>query len=270
MSKEEVIHSRIWDEIPESDNPFAAARCFCSGYDVYGELLVKASWIEYLYLLFKLERPGKHHARVLEILAIALANPGLRDHSIRAANCAGVGGSTPASCLMAALAVGAGQLGGAREVALTMESWHACGQNVDLWKQRITNPPQEDRSDVWPPLEHPPGFDPYGASCATPIRQTLDALAANSNGAALPWLCRYREELENIAEHPLAMTGLAAAAMIDLNLNSEQGEMLFLFLRLPGAAVHALEQRDYGWRKYPFFTNALVLEDDPGPAPAHN
>lgn len=269
MSKEEVIHSRIWDETPESDNPFAAARCFCSGYDVYGELLVNASWIEYLYLLFKLERPDKYHCRLLEILAIALANPGLRDHSVRAANCAGVGGSTSASCLMAALAVGAGQLGGAREVALTMDNWHSCAQDIDLWKQHIENPAQEDRPDVWPPMEHPPGFDPHGSSCTTPVRQTLDALAVNGTGGALRWLCRHREELEKIAESPLAMTGVAAAAMIDLGLNSEQGEMLFLLLRLPGAAVHALEQRDYGWRKYPFFSNGLVLEDDPGSASAH-
>ena len=63
---------------------------------------------------------------------------------------------------------------------------------------------------------------------------------------------------------PLAMTGVAAAAMIDLGFDVDQGEMLYLLLRLPGAAAHALEQREYGWRHYPFFADGLELEDDPG------
>ena len=30
--------------------------------------------------------------------------------------------------------------------------------------------------------------------------------------------------------------------------------MLFLMLRLPGAAAHALEQGEMGFRKFPFYT----------------
>jgi len=41
--------------------------------------------------------------------------------------------------------------------------------------------------------------------------------------------------------------------------------MLFLLLRLPGAAVHSLEQKKLGWRKYPFFGDGLTLTNDPGP-----
>jgi len=40
--------------------------------------------------------------------------------------------------------------------------------------------------------------------------------------------------------------------------------MLFLLLRLPGVAVHALEQKDYGHKNFPFFK--VELENDPGPA----
>jgi citrate synthase len=58
---------------------------------------------------------------------------------------------------------------------------------------------------------------------------------------------------------------VAAAALIDLAFSPEQGEMLYLLLRLPGAAVHALEQQGYGWRRFPFFANSLKLENDPGP-----
>jgi citrate synthase len=68
-----------------------------------------------------------------------------------------------------------------------------------------------------------------------------------------------------MADCPLAMTGVAAAALIDLAFSPEQGEMLYLLSRLPGAAVHALEQQEYGWRRFPFFANGLKLENDPGP-----
>lgn len=266
MAKDkETIHSKIWEEVAEENNPFAAAACYCSGYDVYGDLLGKAGWIEYLYLLFSGERPTPEQARLLEGLAVALANPGPRDHSVRAAMNAGVGGSTYASCLMAGLAVGAGQLGGAHEVAIAMGCWLECGEGLPAWQDRLRHPPDEERADIWSPMEHPPGFDPHGASCPTPVRQTLAHLTEVSPGKALAWLQAHRVTLEAAADCPLAMSGVAAAALIDLGFNPRQGEMLYLLLRLPGAAVHALEQEDFGWRRYPFFGDALELQDDPGP-----
>lgn len=264
----EVVHTRIWEEVPEADNPFAAAACYCSGFDVYGDLLGKIGWIEYLYLLFRLEPPTAGQAALFEKLAVALANPGPRDHSVLAAMSAGVGGSTHAACLTAALAVGAGQLGGAREVALAMDIWRDCGTDLDAWIQRLTHPLQAERADVWPDMEHPPGFDPHGAGCATPVRQTLACLAACAPGVHLRWLQDNRVALESAAACPLAMTGVAASALTDLAFEGGQGEILYLLLRLPGAAAHALEQQAYGYKRYPFFKNQLVLTDDPGPAAA--
>ena len=49
--EKEVIHTKIWQEEPEADNPFAAAKSYCSGYDVYGEILESSTWAEYVYLL---------------------------------------------------------------------------------------------------------------------------------------------------------------------------------------------------------------------------
>lgn len=259
----ELIHTRIWQEIPEPDNPFAASVCLCAGYDVFGDILGKASWIEYLYLLFKQEAPTQKHGKLLENLAVALANPGPRDPAVHAAMSGGAGGSTHASCLMAALGVGAGQLGGAHEVALAMENWGACKLDIDSWHTRIKNPPMDERADIWLPIEHPAGFDPHGASCTTPVKQTLSILAQNSPGHCLKWLQEVRHDLEAIADCPLSMTGVAAAALVDLEFSPAQGEMLFLLLRLPGAAAHALEQQHYGWRRFPFFAHAIKLENDP-------
>lgn len=260
-TKKETITTKIWNEIPEDDNPFVAKACYCSGFDVYGDLLGKASYIEYLYLLFKLEPPTQQQAVLLEGLAVALANPGIRDHSIRAAMSAGAGGSTHASALIAALAVGAGNLGGGREIYNAVKYWEQCGMNTSAWKEIINNPPVEERIDVWEPMEHVPGFDPNGTSCPLPIRQTLDYLVDVSGSEKIKWLQKNRESLEKLAGCPLAMSGVAAVVLHDLALSPDQSEMLFILLRLPGAAVHALEQEQLGWRRYPFFGDGLKLQD---------
>lgn len=261
---EESIHTRIWQEEAEPDNAFAAASCHCHGYDVYGDLLKHASWIEYLFLLFRGEAPTPGQARLLEGLSIALANPGPRDAAVHAAMCGGVGGSTSASCLIAALAVGAGASGGAREVLLAMEDWLERGTDLARWQTGLAARPVEDPADVWPVPGHPAGFDPYGVRCTAPVLQTLAYLAALDCAPSLAWLQANRAALESAAGLPLAMTGVAAAALRDLGCTPAQGEMLFLLLRLPGAAVHALEQKDYGHKKFPFFR--IELENDPGPA----
>lgn len=263
--EKEVIHTKIWKETAEADNPYSAKQCFCVGYDVYGDLLGKISWSEYVFLLFTQRRPTQTESKLLEAIAVAIANPGIRDHSVRAAMNAGVGGSSSASALMAALAVGAGQLGGAREVSLNMQIWNECCQDIEKWQKYIKNSFIEERPDVWLPIEHTPGFDPNGVSCSMPIKQVLIHLTKLAGAEShLAWLQENRITLEQYADAPLAMTGVISAAFFDLELNDEQGEMLFLMLRLPGAAVHALEQKHNGWRKYPFFGDAINLENDPG------
>lgn len=263
MSNEpkETVTTKIWSETAERDNPFAAASCHCAGFDVYGDLLKNATYIDYLYLLFKLEPPTENQTALLQGLAIALANPGPRDHSVRAAMSSGVGGSTHAAALIAAISVGAGNLGGSREVFHAIEYWDRCGIDLDAWKDLIENPPQEGRMDVWQPMEHPPGFDPNGVNCPTPVVQTLTHLAEVSPGKYLSWLSKNRLLLEGYTGYPLAFSGVAAAAFYDLEFQAEQAEMLYLLLRLPGAAVHALEQEKLGWRKYPFFSKGFKVTE---------
>jgi citrate synthase len=263
MSKKEnpnVIHSRIWREEPEPDNPFAARAAYCRGYDVYGEMLGQARWVDMLYLLFHQEAPTPSQAALLENLAVALANPGPRDPSVHAAMCGGVCGSTAAASLMAALAVGAGQLAGGREVFLAMEAWAECGTDLDAWRQRFAAVTPTSGS-IWPAPEHPAGFDPHGVSTATPVKQTLSCLVPYSSGPYLAWLKQNLTELESMAGCPLALSGVAAVALADLGFSPEQGEMVHLLLRLPGAAAHALEQRPLGYKKFPF--GVVQLENDP-------
>lgn len=263
--KRQVYHTNIWEEEAEADNPFATKAAYCHGYDVYGEILQKASWFEYLYLMFKGERPTADQAVLLEKLAIALANPGPKEASVRAAMNGGVGGSTHASSLMAALAVGAGQYGGSHEVFIASQMWNKCQFDLDKWKYCLANPNEGHREDIWLPIEHGPGFDPNGVSCPTVMLQTLKTLEALKPAGALSWLSENRESLESHLGYPLAMSGIAAAALYDLEMNDHEATMLYLMLRLPGAAVHAIEQRGMGWKKFPFYADNIELKNDPGP-----
>lgn len=255
-------------EEPEESNPFAAKHCYCSGYDVYGQIVPNGNWFEYLLLLFCGERPTGQETRLIEKLAMILANPGPREASVRAAMNAGVAGTNHSSALMAALAVGAGQYGGAQEVTISVRLWRECGQNIEKWKERLFSPEEDERADIWLPMEHAPGFDPNGDFLPTHLLQAFDYLVALApTDGALAWLQANRIELEATVGYPLAMSGVAAAAFVDLNLDEDQANMLYLMLRLPGAAAHAIEQKSMGWKKFPFYGPAIELADDPGPTP---
>jgi citrate synthase len=264
MSDLQRLHTRIWLEEPEPGNAFAARAAFCHGYDVFGDMLGRTRWVEMLWLLFCGDVPLPEQAALLEDLAVVLANPGPRDPSVHAAMCAGTGGSTAAASLMAALAVGAGQQGGAREVYQAMTLWQRCGTDLPEWTQALapaTPPAGEPAASIWPASEHAPGFDPQAAGIASTALQLLAHLAGGGASQRLGWLHAQREALEAAAGAPLALTGVAAAALADLGLAPEQGEMLYLLLRLPGAAAHALEQRALGPKHFPFFE--LDLLNDP-------
>ena len=252
MTMDQPVHTSIWLEEPEPHNAFAARSARCHGYDVYGEMLGRARWVEMLYLLFRGEAPSPAQSDLLEALAVALANAGPRDPAVHAAMCAGVGGSVSAAALMAALAVGAGQYTGAREVFLAMHDWAHCGTDMARWRARLASPPATPVG-VWPAPDHTPGFDPHGTVSATTVTQTLSALAAIDAGPTLRWLVDHREAIEACTGLPLAMSGVAAAALHALGMDPDQGEMLMLLLRLPGAAAHALEQRRIGHKRFPFF-----------------
>lgn len=259
-SRLEQVHTGIWLEEPEPGNSFASRAAWLHGYDVYRELLGRATWADGLFLLFRGEAPTPAEAGLLDALALALVNPGPRDPSVHAAMCGAVGGSTAASCLMAALAVGAGHGGGSRDVLAAMQAWQRCGTDRAAWLTDLRAPAPAIAS-IWPQAERAAGFEPHAERAAGIVRDTLGVLAALSAGPRLPWLHEHRAALEQAAGGGLSMSGVAAAALADLGCTPEQGEMLYLLLRLPGAAAHALEQTQGGHKQFPFF--AVDLLDDP-------
>jgi citrate synthase len=255
METTHYMESRIWLEEPEPNNAFACRAAYCHGYDVYGEMVGNAGWADILYLLLKGEAPSRSRAFALDVLAVALANPGPRDPSVHAAMCAGAGGSPAAAALTAALSVGAGGAGGAREVFLAMQAWQECGRALEAWQAHFVEQ-RADRAEplgIWPAPEHPAGFDPLGVSTPTPVKQVLACLATLDADSRCAWLSANLAAMERASGQPLSLLGVTAAAFADLEMLPEEGEMLFLLLRLPGAAAHALEQRRTGHRRFPFY-----------------
>ncbi len=261
IQRQEQVRTRIWREEAEPADRFATRSAQCRGYDVYADLLGRARWVDMLWLLFREEAATDSQARLLEALALALANAGPRDAAVHAAMCSGLGGSPAAAALMAALAVGAGRHGGAQEVAAAMALWtDEVLADVPSWAARWRSA-TSTASAIWPEADHPPGFEPNGIVTAGIVSAALQRLAEIGSGPRLRWLAANRAEIEVAVGLPLAMSGVAAAAFRDLGFTPEQGEMLHLLLRLPGAAAHALEQRAGSYKDFPFF--ALDLQDDP-------
>lgn len=255
-----LIHTRIWQEEAELDNDFATRAAYCRGFDVFGEMVGNARWVEMFFLLFREELPSAAALDMLEALAVGLANPGPRDASIHAAMCGGVAGSTAASSLIAALSVGAGRNGGAREVFDAMTMWLSCGTDLASWVTYDANT-RTEVVEIWPAREHTPGFDVHGVATSKVVCQLLEKLAAIGVTDGLSWLRDHRKDIEKAVGLPLALTGVAAVALADLGFSPKEGEMLYLLLRLPGAAAHALEQESYGYKRFPFYP--VDLEDDP-------
>lgn len=259
---QDLIRTAIWQETPEPDNAFATRAAYCRGYDVYGAMVGQARWVEMLWLLLRSDLPDGPGLDVLEALAVALANPGPRDGSVHAAMCGGVGGSTAAASLMAALAVAAGRSGGAREVHDAMTMWRRCGPDPAAWRA-FHAASAADPVDVWPEQGHVPGFDPHGVSTPLAVRQLLATLDRLGAGPSTAWLHASLEQACGAVGLPLALSGLAACVLTDLGFGADEGEMLYLLLRLPGAAAHALEQKSGGFKQFPFYE----LQLDPAATP---
>ncbi len=257
--KSETITTSIWQEVASADNPFVAQSIHVHGYNVFSDLLGNISWVEYLYLLFKGEPPSAEQTKIFELLTVALANPGPRDLSVRAAMNGGVGGSTAAASLMSALAVGAGQHLGGREIFTIVLGWEECGCNMSLWTQWLRNDPSDNT--VWPKNDSIPGFDPITKQCAPPVKQLLEQLSNKHNLATINWLIQHQAQLEQHVGYALSLVGVFGTLFHALDFDAEEAEMLYLLLRLPGAAVHSLEQKRLGWKTYPFWPDGIIYRE---------
>lgn len=229
--------TKIWQEIPSEGNPYLAEQCRCHGYDIL-ELAQKRSFVDVLFLLFQGELPTPEQASLLEILLVAMINPGPRHPATRAAMNAAVSKTHTQHLLPIGLSVlGGAHLGGA-EVQASMRFLAA----------NLARQPAEVAAEclvVPPPVEgdcHPaPGFGSRFGGVDPMPRQTATLLAALPGaGRAVTWGEGFAEVL---APHGMGWvaSGVAAAVFCDLGFHHRVGAGLYQLICAPGILAHGLE-----------------------------
>ncbi len=250
----------IWNETPAPENPYLTETCRCRGYDLH-DLMEKRSFADTLYLLFMGELPTRERAGLLEALMIALINPGPRHPATRAAVNAGVGKTHRAQILPVALSVIGGTRLGGGEVAEAMK-FLAGNRERD---------PRSLLSELPDPPACPgdrriaPGFgsrfngiEPLQAATAKKL------LALPGSGPFLAWGNDFAERLAPLKMGWL-LTGIAAAAFMDLGFPQKAGEGLFQLLCAPGLLAHGLEYSGKPVHALPFPDDAHYTIEPPRP-----
>ncbi len=251
--------TRIWQEIPTPDNPYLAAECRCHGYDIL-ELARKRSFVDVIFLLFQGELPTPEQAKLLEILAISLINPGPRHPASRAAMNAGVGKTNPAHILPIGLSVLSGEHLGGQEVSASIRFLRKKnGASVNELVEELLNQERPQEGD----FHIAPGFGSRFGGIDPMPQKTIDLLLSNrASGKSLSWGNEFAATL-----HPHGMgwlaPGVAAAVFCDLGFLPQAGAGLFQLISAPGILAQGLEMSNKPISAMPFLDEEhYVIEQE--------
>lgn len=256
----ETLETRIWQEIPTSDNPYVATEVRCHGYSL-DELASRKSYPEVLYLLMRGELPTVDEAQLLQHLMILLINPGPRHPATRSAMAAGVGKTDRELIIPIALGTLSGTQTGAGEVEPAMRF---------LRQHRRKDPADvaRDCAENWSCLQDEnlaPGFGcVYGS--IDPLTQrhanTLQRLPAS--GEIIDWAQHFSDALHEYGAGWLR-TGLAAAALCDLGFQPRFGGGMYQLLCTPGLLAHGVEYANKPVSAFPFIPDDRYVIEEPEP-----
>ena len=251
--------TRIWKEIPCSENPYVTERCLCHGYDLQN-LMRQRSYVDMIYLLIRGELPTLDQSKLLETLMIGLCNPGPRHPATRAAMNAGVAQTDTAHILpIALLIMGGGYLGGS-EVQAAMR----------FIRRHIRSNPEVVVNNLMEDDNHPndgdyhiaPGFGThFGDVDIMPQRVVDILLKLNGAGKFLNWGSYFSAQL-NKHRYGWLMPGVAAATFLELGFHPRTGAGLFQLLCGPGLLAHGLELANKPITAMPFVEDQNYLIDE--------
>jgi citrate synthase len=245
----ERIATRIWQEEPDPENPYLALRCRCQGYDLF-DLMRECRFLDVLLLLFTGELPTKEQARLLELLMIALINPGPRHPASRAAMNAGAGRTDPAHILPISMSVLSGSHLGAHEVEMAMRFLRRhLRRQPGQTAERLIGESQRPLKGDW---HIAPGFGSrYGGIDPIPRHLASTLVEQPGHGPALRWGAAFAEALVSESMGWLS-TGVAAAVFLDLGCRPPAGAGLFQLLSAPGLLAHGIEMAGRPTTSLPF------------------
>lgn len=229
--------TRIWQEIPSTDNPYLAETCRCHGYDIL-DLAQKRSFVDVLFLLFQGNLPNPEQARLLESLLIIFINPGPRHPATWAAMNAGVSRTFPVHLLPIGLSILGGEAPtGAAEMSHVM---HFFRKNADkspgqLMKELLTVGITQNSFPKIPGFgKRFNGIDPFAQKVAKHLLLVAPSARMLTWGDALA-------SLLNSHEQGWLATGIAGAVFCDLGFHPRAGAGLFQLICAPGILAHGLE-----------------------------
>jgi len=250
--------TRIWNEQASADNPYIAADVLCHGYNLL-ELMEKRSFVDVFYLLFRGDLPTKAEAQLLQVLMIALINPGPRHPATRAAMNAGVGKTDPVHILPIASAIMGGEFQGAGEIEKAMRFFRK-QQNAD--PQAIAESFVEQKKLSVADAEFSlPGFGAHHGGVDLLVKKiAMHLVSLDGAGSALRWGCQLAARLES---HGIGWlnTGIAAAVFSDLGFQPRAGGSLFQLLSAPGMVAHGLELANKPITAMPFVSDENYVID---------
>jgi citrate synthase len=257
----ERIATRIWNEQPSAANPYIAEQCFCHGYDLF-DLIRRRSFSDVVYLLLRGELPEPETARLLEATLVGLINPGPRHPATRAAMLAGVGKTDTAHMLPIALMVLGGETG-AKDVSASMRfiRRHAREAPAILAESLLDSKPRPAEGD-W---RIAPGFGShFGGVDLIPQRMASGLMDLPASGEALRWGQAFADRVSGAGLGWL-ITGVAAAAFLDLGFHPRAGVGLFQLASAPGLLAHGLELSNKPITALPFVGQDRYVIEQPLP-----
>lgn len=229
--------TKIWKEIPDTDNPYMAKRALCHGYDFFS-LVEKKSFVEMFFLLFRGDLPSQPESELLETLMKLLINPGPRHPATRAAMNSGVGKTRVAHMLpIAASVLGGDYLGGGKieESMRFFRKYHRKNTSAlieDVFQKGTTFSEWEEAL---------PGFGRIqGDADGMTKRMANILLSCDGGSVALAWGEVLAQELRKFRVD-WTKAGIAAAVFSDLGFHPRYGVSLFQWMAMPGALAHGLE-----------------------------
>lgn len=234
----ERASTAICEEIPQPENPFVAARVLWQGYDSL-ELMRHRSLVDVVFLLLKGELPTDGQRKLLEKILIILANPGPRHPSVRGVMNASVSKTKLPHLLPIGLVLAGGEQQGSTEVLHAMrflrENMHADAADA---ANRVRHQMRVDSDSRWTAAGFGSRFsaiDSYAEGVVKTLSESNPKLDTFSWGS---------EFCHNFPDIPVGwlMTGVAAAAFVELDFSAELGSGLYQMAVCPGLLAHGLEQ----------------------------
>lgn len=224
-------------ERPSARNPYLVDETRWYGYDVL-ELMVRKTPSEVAFLLLRGELPEPADARLFDALLVALANPGPRHPGTSAAVVAASGKTRLEHLLPIGLGVaGSALAGGEVEPAMRFLRKHRRRSGARLAELLLQQPIEDglvnDRLAPGIGRSHG-GVDPYP-------QKVLGVLRGVGGDR------RFLTVLEDLSSSlktegwGILMSGVVAAALLDLGFHPRYGGVLFQWASGPGILAHAME-----------------------------